>query len=450
MATLRPRALIPTLCSLSLGACTAEREEPRTRPPDAVTGRPDCGADTREDSLQLPAWELRVALEDWDELHADPLADVEVDASLCASGRSYPIELELQGASSRHAAKKSFKLKFNRGQRLDGALLGDGEGSEGYAEIALKAMALDQSLIREALAFDLWREMGYDAPRTGFANLRINGEYWGLYVYVEPVDEAYLAGRGYPPNGRLYKATREHGSFADFAPGRDLRAAFEHKSGSAPPYEDLEALVTALQETPLEEQAFLDEIDPIFPIERYFDRMTWVSFTQNGDATAQNFFLYNVPRDGHDFWFQLPWDANLCFSASWRDPDEVNPPEGSLLIDGRNHFGSRLLKIQPLRDRYVARFLDVIDNVLTDDVVYATYQRHARRVEHDLAIDQERWQRAASPATAFAVLETFMAERPGILREKLAELAPAAAQMRGADGGDESDRDHGAETEPDR
>jgi spore coat protein H len=423
--------------------------EPRTRPPAA---RPlDCAhPPANESPLQAPIWDLAIALESWDELLADPLGDVEADATVCIGARAYPIELELQGSSSRDALKKSFKVKFNRGARLTHAVFGDEGDEAGLGEVIIKAMALDNSLIREPLAFDLWREMGHDAPRIGFANLRINGAYWGLYTVVEPVDEAFLARRGYPPGGQLYKATRKHGSYADFEPDRDLRLAFEHEAqGSSPAFADLEALVAKLQQTPLDEAAFLRDIDPIFPLDQYFERMIWVAFTQNGDATAQNFFLYNAPREGHDFWYQLPWDSNLCFGASWRDRDEVHPPDGSLLIDGRNHFGRRLMAIEALRERYIARFRAVMEHVLTADVVRATYEHHARRVERDLAHDQERWRRAASPSEAFAVLEDFMAARPSVLRTALAELSPEPSNVANspADVGD--DEDHGDDSDND-
>jgi spore coat protein H len=441
MTRTAPRAPFTLLACLALTSCADA--EPRTRPPAAPQS--SCADRARADSsLQAPVWELDVALERWDALHADPLADVEVDATLCVEGRAYPIELELQGASSRGALKKSFKLKLNRGARLDRLVFGvggEGDGA-GFGELVLKAMAQDHSLIREALAFDLWRAMGHDAPRVAFANLRINGAYWGLYAVVEPVDEDYLARRGYPPGGRLYKATREHGSWADFAPGRDLGLAFENKTDAAPPpFADLEALVRTLQDTPLEQAAFLREIDPIFPLDAYFERMIWVAFTQNGDATAQNFFLYNAKADGHDFWYQLPWDSNLCFGADWRDRDDVHAPDGSLLIDGRNHFGRRLLKVDELRTRYVERFRAVMDRVLTDQLVTDSYQRHARAIERDLARDQLRWQRTVSPSQAFAVLEDFMHRRPDVLRAALDALPHGGAVLTPRDDAGESERE---------
>jgi hypothetical protein len=448
------------------------RVDPPPPPPPPASGRAPCDLETEPHArLELPVWDLIVDDEAWDTLHEDVLADVEVDAEVCIDGERYPIELELQGSSTRRLDKKSFDLKFNRGKRLTGAPFDDGGDEDGLRKLFMKAMFADHSLIREALAFELLREMGGDAPRTGFANLRINGAYWGLYALVEPIEEDYLRRHGYPQGGNLYKAVRKHGEWADLAPGRDLTLAFESRrdddlhggrgdggsdmeheapiegesdddgddEGHGPEHEqaddhdaaampeapwrvDLEHLVHVLQNTPLTVEAFAAEIDPIFPLSEYFERLIWVAWTQNSDATAQNYYLYNAPRDGRDFWYQLPWDSNLCFSADWKDGDAVRPPHEALLLDGRNHFGRRLLKVPELRERYIARFRHVLDSVLTPEIVFDRFEHLSRLVEDDLAVDQMRWQRNVDPASAFDVLVDFFEARPAALHVGLDDL----------------------------
>jgi spore coat protein H len=435
--------LIAWLALLVGSACASEELAPvyTTAPPDSPAVRSSGPCDFEVEGpadLEVPAWDLIVERPDWDALHADENADVEVDASICIEGRRYPIELELQGSSTRGLPKKSFNLKFNRGKRLSGSPYADGEDApeDGIGKILMKAMLYDNSLIREAIAFDLFRAMGGQAPRIGFANLRINGAYWGLYVLVEPINEDYLTRHGYPSRGQLYKATRKHGGFADFNPGRDLSLAFESKElddwederddeSEDEPSEDradIERLVHTLQTTPATDEAFADDIDPIFPLDNYFERLIWVSWTQNGDGTAQNYYLYNAPRQGRDSWHQLPWDSNLCFSADWRDPDLVRPPHEGVLVDGRNHFGKRLVTVPGVRERYVARFRQVLDEVLTPDVVFERFEHYSALVEHDLALDQARWQRNIDPSTAFDVLVDFFEARPDALRQALYEL----------------------------
>jgi spore coat protein H len=405
----------------ALAAC-GRRDDvaPITWPPPAPPAAAEGRCSDQPDSLtELPVWDLYVAQEGWDALHRDVQASLDVQALLCVNGEPFATDLELQGASTRRLRKKSFDLKFPEGRPLDAAPFGE---PEQLPRILLKAMLADQSLIREALAFELWRTLGHDAPRVGFANLRINGAYWGLYTVVEPIDEEFLARRDYPAGGRLYKGVRQEGTRADFRPGRDLYKAFESKSKIPPPWEDLEALAEKLQRTALTDAAFGSAIDPIFSLDRYMERMIWISITQNSDAIGQNFYLYNAPQDGRDYWYMLPWDSNLCCGANWSDAYGLIGTDEQPMIDGANFFGNRLVKIKGLRRRYVARFRQVLDEVLTEDVVLSLYRPLAALVEHDLALDQARWKREVSPADAFSALESFFRDRAGFLHAAIDEF----------------------------
>lgn len=451
--------------------------EPPTVPPPPASSGP-CTVQPQEDlSLDLPVWDLQIAQADWEALHEDVRADVEVPAALCAQGQSYAIELELQGSSTRRLAKKSFDLKWKRGAELRVWPYDDALPTQPVAirKLFLKAMGKDQSMIREALAFDLYRALGYATPHTGFVNLRINGAYWGLYATIEPVNEAYLAARNYPEGGRLYKGVRKHGSRADFAPGRDLTRAFETELAMKPRKDDrddetdeseadlpegeepdetpdafepetmeegvaksdddqdseaglpdeyaaLERFVDRLQTTALEEGVFEVQIDPVFSLEAYFDRMLWVAFTQNGDAIAQNFYLYHTGRQEAEHWYQLPWDSDISFGADYRDVEAVIDSASAPLVDGGNYFSRRMLKVAGLRSRYMARFVGVLDEQLLEAEAFSRLVSYRERLSHDLAHDQARWRRATDPRTAFDRIEAFISERGAVLRQALTEL----------------------------
>lgn len=426
------------LALMALACCSTEQHEPSVDEPGAAEPIPpiprdDRPGDVREETprscpkapsldAELPVWDLYVTQEHWAVLHEDVFADVTVDALLCIDGKPHAIGLELQGSSTRDEAKKSFDLKLQKGKSLTTDIFGM---REELPRVLLKAMFQDQSLIREAVSFDMWRAMGHDAPRLSFTNVRVNHADWGLYTVVEPVDEDYFARREalYPQGGRLFKGVRKHGSRADFAPGRDLRKAFENKADDEPQnYEDLKALVHTLQSTPIDQRAYEEAIDPIFALDAYLERMIWVSMTQNGDAVAQNFFLYNAPRDGRDDWRVVPWDSNIALGAAWDDRYGVRATSADLLVDGGNYFSRRLVQIDGLREQYIARFRKVMDAVLTQSVMLGILERHAARVEQDLTRDQARWKRKVAPRAAFDVIESFLRARPGYLDEALEEL----------------------------
>jgi spore coat protein CotH len=406
---------------------------PYREPTPAISG--PCSIEPDDElTFELPTWNLEVSQSNWDALHEDVHADVDVGAALCVEGVRYAIELELQGSSTRGLAKKSFDLKWKHDQPLRSWPY-DGDPDSGPVEIRklfLKGMGKDQSMIREALGFDLYRALGYATPHTGFVNLRINGVYWGLYATIEPVNEAFLAARGYPEGGRLYKAVRKHGSRADFAPGRDLTRAFEteimqkgdeHDAAPLPDeYAALERFVNILQTTPLEEAEFDIQIDPIFSLEAYFDRMVWVAFTRNGDAVAQNFYLYHSVERESERWYQLPWDSDISLGADYRDVEAVVDATIRPLVDGGNHFSRRMLMIAGLRSRYIDRFLEVLDEHLFETEGLTRLGSYRERLTNDLTHDQTRWNRSTDAQTAFDRIEAFISERGPVLREALSAL----------------------------
>jgi spore coat protein CotH len=474
------RALLLALTVL-VGACAdaaLQLEQPLTDVPPAPAGGPCAYVPEDDLTLQLPTWNLEVSELGWDALHEDVYADVDVPAVVCIDGTSYAIELELQGSSTRKLAKKSFDLKFKKASPLHTWPYDDAAPSEPVAirKLFLKAMGKDQSLVREALGFDLYRALGYATPNTGFANLRINGAYWGLYAVIEPVNDKYLAGHGYPEGGRLYKAVRKHGSRADFKPGRDLTRAFETELGVMMPVHDddddfdedeaelpdgeepnadenaiepdtmqgeapetdasddederlvpdeyaaLERFVETLQSTPLAQAEFDAHIDPLFSLAAYFDRMLWVAFTQNGDAIAQNFFLYHTIELGAEHWYQLPWDSDISFGADYRDVDSVIDSAVSPLVDGGNYFSRRMLQVPNLRSRYVERFRGVLDAQLLETEGFARLADYRARLQNDLQHDRARWNRETDAATAFDRISSFLTQRGAALRQALDAL----------------------------
>lgn len=408
--------------ALACTGCVAEGPDPLHIPDPMKLPPHEACAHVEGSDAELPQWDILLQVADWDALHVDVYADVTVDALLCVDGKPFPVTMELQGASTRGQPKKAFDLKLKDSvARADSPFFNDELIGEGLPRAILKAMYRDATLVRESIAFDLWRMLGHDAPRTDYVNLRINGSDRGLYVLVEPVDETYLDTYGYGDEGTLYKGVRKHGSRADFAPGRDLYAAFENKTHDThDKWTDLEDLVKRLQTTALTEEAFTENIDAIFSLDAYMDRMLWVSFTQNSDAIAQNFYLHNRTSlvDGAQ-WELIPWDSNVCLGMVWNRPNQITTADAQPLLDGGNYFSRRLLKVPALQQRYVARYRAALNEVFTPETLLALERSHSERVAFDLARDQEIWQREIGPERASSELATFVAGRTDAMHDAI-------------------------------
>lgn len=96
-----------------------------------------------------------------------------------------PIGIELRGNSSQGMPKKSFNFEVRDevGEDKDVSLLGLPEGSD----FALSASFSDKTLMRNALAYETFRQMGHYATRTRFCELVLDNTYQGIYVLIEEI-----------------------------------------------------------------------------------------------------------------------------------------------------------------------------------------------------------------------------------------------------------------------
>ncbi len=95
------------------------------------------------------------------------------------------IGIELRGNSSLSFNQKQYTLETRdaSGQNLDAPLL----GMPAENDWVLYAPYNDYSLIRNVLAYNLWNQMGYWAPRTKMVELVLNDDYQGVYVLTETI-----------------------------------------------------------------------------------------------------------------------------------------------------------------------------------------------------------------------------------------------------------------------
>lgn len=93
--------------------------------------------------------------------------------------------LEIRGASSSGFPKKSYDLEIrdNGGLDLDTALL----GFPSESDWVLSAQYTDKTLLRNMLSMHLIQGMGWYAPRFRPVELFVNGQYMGVYIFMEKV-----------------------------------------------------------------------------------------------------------------------------------------------------------------------------------------------------------------------------------------------------------------------
>lgn len=95
------------------------------------------------------------------------------------------ISIEIRGSTSQSFPKKQYKVETINpdGSNNNISLLNMPKENDWI----LYAPYCDKSLIRNALAYELFASLGHYAPRTQFCELFINNEYTGVYVLTEKI-----------------------------------------------------------------------------------------------------------------------------------------------------------------------------------------------------------------------------------------------------------------------
>jgi hypothetical protein len=170
--------------------------------------------------------------------------------------------------------------------------------------LTLNNMHTDASMVREWLAYKVFRETGVKAPRTGYAVVSVNDEPYGLYLNIEPYNDDFLERVFDDPHGNLYEA--EHGIDVLSVP-----FAWDKDEGEDETRADLARL---------REVAARPGDDVFYGEESHVDFEGFLSFVAaeafvghfDGYQSPHNFFVYNQPS--HDRWWFFPWNLDQAYA----------------------------------------------------------------------------------------------------------------------------------------
>jgi len=299
------------------------------------------------------------------------------------------------------ASKPSFKIHFGKYEK--------GRRFMGLSELILNNMVEDPTLLRETLGLQAMRALGVPAPRSGFVELSVNGEPFGLYTLVEPADRELLAQHFQSADGPLYEG--EYGCDVY----RDDVLRLELDRGDDPGRAHVRALAEAA-EGPMDE--LLDAEDGLLDRERFLAFLAASALIGDFDGYrhAHNYRLYRDPESGR--WSLLPWGLDRVLKKRL----SVYESYGLLARKCFQDAGCRLAYVQALHsaaDRFESLDLGT-ELARLEGVVAAAAARDPRR-PHD---DRERSEQLDKT-------RRFLRERPDEVR----------AQTRCWNGEREVDRD---------
>jgi hypothetical protein len=285
------------------------------------------------------------------------------------------VGFRLRGNTSRYSQKKSFKVSFNTFE--------PGRKFYGIEKMNLNGEHNDPSVIRSRLCWEWLRAAGVPAPRTTHSKVYINGNYYGLYVMVEHVDEEFVESRFDNNDGNLYMCLYP----ADLLYLGTSPELYKLTTGSRRVYElktnteydnyaDFAKFIDVLNNSPLE--SLECELGEIFNLNSYLKIMAMDVITGNWDGyiyNKNNFYLYKNTETGR--FEYIPYDLDNTFGIDWSGNNwetrniynwKQQAPEVRPLY-------TRLLQVPAIRDRYSFYMKQILELLGDEDSLFGGIDR---------------------------------------------------------------------------
>lgn len=142
--------------------------------------------------------------DDWAELLDNATAEQYYTCDITVNGIKYKnVGIRAKGntslsmVASSDSDRYSFKIKFDE--------YVDNQTCDGLSKLILNNNYADATMMKEAVIYDMFEYLDTDASLYNYAKVSVNGEYCGVYLALEAVEEEFALrnyGNGY---GEFYK-----------------------------------------------------------------------------------------------------------------------------------------------------------------------------------------------------------------------------------------------------
>ena len=148
---------------------------------------------------------IRMDEADWNDMLANAAAEEYYQCDVEIGGTAfYRVAIRPKGntsltsiASDPTTDRYSFKLEFDH--------YVEGQTCFGLDKLVLNNNYADATNMKEALIYDMYQYLDADASLYNYAKISVNGEYWGVYLALEAVEDSFLLRNYGAQNGALYK-----------------------------------------------------------------------------------------------------------------------------------------------------------------------------------------------------------------------------------------------------
>ncbi len=342
-----------------------------------------------EPTAYIEEWGLPV-------LHVHPWSEIGqgyVAAEITFDGTRYPSQIKVRGATSSYYPKPGYTIEFSEAE-LDLPTWGVTRD-----HLVLVSPFDDNAYVRQKLIYDQWAAIAEFwgeprlAPRSFFVVLYIEGEYVGLFMALDRVDNEFLEHMGFARDAGLYKAVNHDANFFLTASGggeKDtLHDGYEKKEGDPEDdYGELDELVSFTGGA-ADAAALLAGDGAWFELGEFMDWFLLVHYSHAEDSAGKNAYLMFEP--GQQACRYAPWDFNHAWGQDWRTRREDS---GSLNTYTGHNRVFWAMQDDPdaeaaLWERFAA--LAQAGGPFDPEWILATVDGYYELIEPSAARDWERW-----------------------------------------------------------
>jgi spore coat protein CotH len=350
------------------------------------------------------------------------LTDDYIPAVFTFEDENHAVGARYRGDTSRWFPKKSWKIRFAATDRFGPGL--------GQRRLNLNAEYTDKSLLREYLAYDLLNRVGVLASQAEFARLEINGEYRGLFLQIEQVDQLFLHRRGFDVQGNLYEANYGNLTALDSAWVYPYYYDKKTNTRDGDAYHDLHALATLISDT--SDIDFPQAIADVLDVDGWLDWYAATILLGDFEFVEKDYYLYH---DFHtDRWHLVPWDFDQTFGHNWEGvPDEEvswdNPidsgTEHSKKFDDKwNVLVDRMMRVPEFRWQHGRRLIEWMAGPFSEAEMFARIDAAHAAIQQAALTDPHKWGSNDDFLAGPAELKTYVTNRRAYLTSVVGDFMP--------------------------
>lgn len=246
-----------------------------------------------------------------------------------------------------NTTKKPLKLKFNE-------FIEDRE-YDGVRKLNLMNGVGDPAMVKDLLAYEMFRFHGIPGPRVAHTKLYINDVYWGVYGMIEQIDKRYLKRNFADNDGNLWK--NQGNSDLSWLGNDPSSYSFELQTNEEDnDWSKFLGFIDFINNaTDIE---FEDDFTDIFHLDEYLRIVAIDILINNWDSHldhGRNWYMYHEPRSDKIHW--VPWDYNFAFDRNTIGSNDLDLIQNSL----GKVLNNRIFNTPELRTRVMDYMCELLD-----------------------------------------------------------------------------------------